>query len=144
VISNLIAAIKTQVETATSFSELGLVIGPENNAKLLSRDRYGVLPGEASQVEGSIRYYTIDQVFTVSLMTDYVKLKSDDTGKRTATNTLFDKGLDVYEQVLKTKAGLPNSVMNVKGLTISEPLYFANEDTVLINVSFILTYRKPI
>jgi hypothetical protein len=56
----------------------------------------------------------------------------------------MDKAHDVYQKIVKTKAGTPASVMNVKNLAVSEPIYFENEDTVLVNVGFTLTYRISI
>jgi len=144
VVTTIITNMKTQIAAATGFTELSLVVDPENNAKRMTKSRYGIIPGAANETDSNIGHYTVDHDFTVQLTDDYIKLKADDSNKRTVTNSLMDKAHDVYQKIVKTKAGTPASVMNVKNLAVSEPIYFENEDTVLVNVGFTLTYRISI
>lgn len=143
-ISNIITALKTIVSSVTSFTELNIVVNPEDNTKRMTNNRYGILAGELSQASGATRHYTVDQTFSILLTKDYVKLHSNDTGKRVALNDLLDLTHEIYKEILRSKAGLPNVIMNIKDLNISEAEYFKNEDTVLITMSFILTYRHII
>ena len=141
ILSDLITAIEGQVESSTGFTKLPQVINPEANSRRFTKEKYGVIPLSANQVEGSIRYYTIDHEFRIKLSNEYIKTQANDTAKRVVTNALYNKCYDIYARLIKNKAGMPNIVMNIKELSIAEPEYFENEDTVVISMGFIITYR---
>lgn len=146
VVTDLVAGILSEVSAAlgASYSELPVAVNPEDNGKRMTAKRYAVLPGGIIETEGVLRYYTVDQLFTVLITDDYVKRNANDSVKRSVSNSLMNKAHDIYTRVVQTKAGVPSSVMNVKDLSIDEPLYFEEEDTVVINVGFTITYRQPL
>jgi len=140
-LTDLITAIKAQVTGAIGFQELPLVIDPQKNAKRMTRQKFGIIPGSATQISGQTRFYTMDHSFIIELTDDYINTKASDEGKRAATNNLINKAHDVFKALIKNKAGLPGVVMNVKELSLQEPVYFEEEDTVVLNMGFIITYR---
>jgi len=142
-IATLVSNIKTRVAAVltSAYSEMPIGILPEENGKRMTAKRYAVVTGSAIETGSVNCYYTMDQTFTIKLTDHYVKRAGDDSAKQSATLAIMDKFLDIYKDLVNTKAGTPASVMNVKDLNIDSPQYFENEDSVLIEASVVVTYR---
>jgi hypothetical protein len=139
--SDIITAIKANVESITGFIELPQVTNIENNSKRMTHNRYGVLPAEANQVSGSTRYITVDQTFLITLTNDYVRLRTDDSSKRDAISALYNSHLEIYKTIVCNKLGIPDIILNIKEMSFSSHEDYANEDTVAVTMSIVITYR---
>lgn len=146
IVTQLLTATKAQVSAAlgSAFIELPFGIDPQLNSKIMSNNRYSVVPGDATETTGVNRFYTMDHNFIINLTNGYVQMKGTDAGKQTASNDLMNKAHDVYTKLFQTRCGLPSSVMNVKNLSIAAPVYFEEEDAVLITFTLTITYRQAI
>ena len=144
-IVTLVANLKNGIDVLLpAFSELPIATNPQQNAKRLTANRYTVVPGSISETASVNKFYTCNQTFILRLTNDYVKRQGDDSIKQSTTNALMDNALDVYKAIVQNKAWTPASVMNVRDLFVDAPIYFEEEDTILIEASFIITYRVAI
>jgi len=141
-IDTIITNMKTQIAAViTDYSELKLAYNVEDNSKLATSKTYSVLPTGAAETEGVLRHFTMDQSIIIQLTDDYIAKKTDDSTKRQIVIDLMDNALNIYKDMVNSKCGTPASVKNVRDLSIEDPIFFENDDTVQLNMNFTITYR---
>ncbi len=145
---DLVEAIKTRTSTVlgSDYKPIGYAIDIEKNPSKGSNKRFGVVVGSLGQTEeyGVLSSYTVMQEFTVKITNSYSQSKVNDSDKLAKTNVLFDLALSVYTDLVKEKAGLPSVVVIVGDMTVSDPEYLEEDNVVVLNMSFAVTYRKTL
>lgn len=115
----------------------------KNNERGLT-DRYGIVPGSASFVGGSVRgSTTIDHVFTLILTTDYIN-KDDDRAQSVAVNLLYSRGHAIVKEIQKKAITLPTSdfrVTLISGLSFDSPEHTNENSVTTLKVDFNIQYR---
>lgn len=126
-----------------TFSELNFLIDIEkNNFKSNSR-RYGCRPLAGSSTSGITNHYTLDQEFEVFLSHEYIVNPSNDQDLRDQTFFLYDKYDELLKDLFTSKAGLPNIILNIDSISLSEPDYSV-KDLVILRGQFNVKYRQAV
>lgn len=145
--SNLVQQIREGMESIVAtelptFSELKYKFDVEKNDFRNNANRYGVVPRDITEVEGTIRSVTVDQTFELVLTTDYTNRKTDDA-QMTAIEALYDSMEEVYKLVSYRKAGLSGIVLVVTLDTIEQE-FFDENNVAVLRGNFIVKYRSSI
>lgn len=123
------------------YSEMKFKRKIEDNSFMGSTKKYGVVSGDISDMSGATRFVTVTQNFDINLTNSYITTANGDSPKDNAIVELQDKGLELYREILNTKANNPAIVMNINSL--SSNIEELEEDKVIVNkLSFDITYRK--
>lgn len=148
--SNLVEQIANAMESEISgvigagYAELDYKYDVTKNDFFNNKQRYGVIPQGASTALSITKVYTLDHSFEVILTHDYINKDKTDSDQRRVTYELFDKLDDIFRQLYRSKAGLPNIVLNIPEITIAEPEFFEDESLVVLRAQLLVTYRNAI
>lgn len=113
----------------------------EDNSELGASKKFGVIAQDVNEVSGALGFVTVNQNYEITLTDKYKTLKGGDESKDNARIRLQDLSLNLYNEIIKQKAGSPSIVINV--LDLSSVLEELEEDNVITNkLSFTVIYRK--
>lgn len=143
-VSQIIDAMETRVETATSFSKLRYVYNIERNDYKGNQDRYAVTPGDAPFSSGIVNNYTVDQSFIVSLTTGYRNSAKDDLDLQASVDSLYSEMDEVIKDLHLNKAGLPGIVLSINLDSIDAPEILEEHKVVVLRADFVVKYRNSV
>jgi len=124
-----------------TYSELAYVEAVEKNSFRTSNNRYGVRALGALQVPGVTKFTTYTQSFEVVLTKGYIQSNIDDTEQVSQSYDLRAIMLDIYTDLINTKAGVPDSVLNIHGLEFTEQEYLEDDKVVIIRSTMNIQFR---
>lgn len=108
-----------------------------------SDKRYGVVPLGGLQVEGSIKVYTVDQVFEMVLTHGTIDRDTDED--RSAKEfLLFEKTHAILKEMIQSKLGIPSLVMNVSNLDLADPEFLEPDNIVVQRTRLTVKYALPL
>jgi len=113
----------------------------QKNAFTMNNDRYGVRALVAVQTPGVTKYTTLTQSYEIVISKGYIQSKINDSEQVTKSYDIRAQILDIYKQLVNTKAGAPAQVMNVFSLIISEPEYLEVDKVVIVRATMDITHR---
>lgn len=131
-------------ELGASYKRLAYEEDVAKNSFRSSSQRYGVRQLDAFEIPGVTKYATFDQTFQVVLTKGYIQSNIDDSEQTETSLDLAELAHDIYVRMVKNKAGLPSSVINVKDLSMSEPEYLEDDKVTIIRANMIITYRNTL
>jgi len=142
-INDLLAGIKTRVSTVlgSEFSELPFLIDVSQNNFNQNHNRYGVIPQASFETDSVTKYVTMEQVFQVVLTKAFIDDGISDADKQAKRTELQDLFLDIYKDLINTKAGVPSIVMNITDLNVEDAEYLDEEKVVVMKASINILYR---
>lgn len=142
-INDLLESIKTRVSTVLGpdFRELPFVIDVSQNNFKQNHNRYGVVPAASFETDSVTKFVTMTHSFDMVLTKAYIDDGIGDSDKRAKRTQLQDLYLDIYKDLVNTKAGIPSIVMNITDLSIDDAVYLEDEKIVVMNASFNVLYR---
>jgi len=148
-ISNLISGIETRVSAVlgSEFTELAFVEDVARNSFRGTSSRYGVIAGDISQTEtsaGVLGSFTVIQTFTVKITDRWASSQAGDSSKRETMESLMEKALLVYKDLVNNKAGSPGTVLNVLDGMSVEGLFHDEDNVCEAAMNFQLLYRKQL
>jgi hypothetical protein len=144
-VSSLVTSLTSLCGTflGASYSELKQKHNIELNAFKGSNNKYGVISRDISETTGATCFITVDQTFEINLTNSYSTVNNNDSSKDNAIIALQDISLELYNEIIKTKANNPSIVMVINSL--SSTIEELEEDKVIINkLSFNIKYRKAL
>lgn len=143
-VTDIVAGLKTNMATilGAGFSELSNVTNVEANSFKGANQRYNVLSKDISETPGVTCAITVNQQFDLIVTDSYRSAIKNDSDKRTKTIALQELVFSIYEEVIKTKANTPASVIIVDSLTVAEPEYLEEDHVVVITATVTIKYRK--
>jgi len=145
--SDIMRTIRDGIETRVAavagggYSKLAYVEQIEKNSFNTSNDRYGVRALGALQNPGVTRHTTFTQSFEVVLTKGYIQSSIDDTEQVEKSYDLRAIILDIYTDLVNTKAGVPAVVMNIFNLEFAEPEYLEEDKVVITRSTMDITFR---
>lgn len=131
-------------ELGSDYKQLAYVEVVEKNSFRTSNNRYGVRALDAVQIPGVNKFATFDQTYEVVLTKGYVQSNIDDSEQVESSFDLRELMHDIYVRLVKGKAGIPASVINVNNLVISEPEYLEDDKVTIIRANMTITYRNTL
>lgn len=143
--TTIIAAIKVQAASVlgTSYVELAYSNNLDKNSFNGNFKRYGVLPADATEISSITNYVTIDQNFELILIDSFINTAMSDSAESAKGSALQDLAYDVYRNLISTKCGVPNSVIQVHSFTAAKPETIEDK-AVTVRASFSVKYRALI
>lgn len=143
IITNIVAGISSRISTVlgAGYGKLPYITDVEKNNYVTNSDRYGVRALTATQTDSVTKNVTNLQSFEIVLTKAYYQSKLDDDAAQTATHELQDSILDIYKDLINTRAGVPATVLNLTDLIIIEPEYIEESKVVVIRANFNILYR---
>lgn len=102
---------------------------------------YGVRAKIANEVDGVNKSYTLEQTFESIISDRYVHSSTNDIELRTTSFNLRNVALDIYKDLIKTKAGLPGTVVNIRTLSIAEPEVDEEAKVIVQRFEYSVFYR---
>ena len=144
-VNDLVISLTSVCETflGVTYSELKFKHEIEDNTFKGSNNKYGVIAQDITGTSGATRFVTVNQIFDINLTNSYITTVNGDSSKDNSRMILQDMSLDLYREILNTKAGSPSIVMNI--LDLSSEISELEEDKVIVNkLSFTIVYRKAL
>lgn len=144
IVSDIVDAMNVEISgvLGSSFKELQFIVDVERNNFRQNNNRYGVLHGAASQLEGVTRNLTFSQVFTVVLTTGYQESALSDEYARDESMRLYGEMLEIHQVLVREKAGAPAVVINVANtIDIEDPEYLDDEKVTVLRANVEILYR---
>lgn len=127
----------------SEYSLLGNMTEIEKNAFKGANNRYGVVPREMNEVDGTTCFLTIDQNFELVLTNGFFSnVTASDLDKRNKTIVLQDLMLDIYKDLKSSKAGRPDIVMHTLDLNIQDPEFLEEDHVVILRAIITIKYRS--
>jgi len=144
-ITDITASIKSivAITLGSTYAELPFAYNITQNAKIVGRKGYTVIPQGLNETDSVNQYYTVNQNYEIVLNDVFLPSGSNDSSKRTAIISLYDKMLDIYSAIVKQKAG-HSSVMIANNMSIKDPEIEENNDFVTSRMSFNIKHRFTI
>ena len=145
-VTDIKATIKTRIATVlgSPWSELPHAIDITKNSFKGNAKGYGVIAGGILQEEtfGVLGSYSVNQTFTIKLTDSFSTKPADDSARQTVMDDLMDKSLDIYKDLINTRAGSPASVIHVTDLDVGEVEELVGSNVMSLTMTFIVKYRK--
>lgn len=147
VINDLTTGIETRVASvlSPSFTKLGFSYTVERNAFKGATERYGVIPGDILEVDfgsGVSGSFTVSQNYTIKLTNRYSSSQVSDLSQKTTVVELLEKCLEIYKDLVITKAGSPSIVLNVLDGMSTETTFYEEDYVAEATMDFQVLYRK--
>lgn len=145
IVSDIISALETLAATTfgATYQRLKFVYDVGKNDERGAKLGYGVRPLAAIPVEGLMKTYTVDHTFEL-VMTDTIARTLDDNERRTAVNTMYDKGDSFFKAVVNTKLNNPSVVWVTQSPSFSEPEFLDDHKFVILRMQFVVKYRSSL
>ena len=145
-VTTIKAAVKARVASVlgSSYSELPHAIDVEKNNFRSNSLGYGVLSGAISQDEafGVLKSYSVNQAFTIKITDTFKTKPTDDSDRQTTIDNLMDKVLNIYKDLINTRAGAPSLVIQVADLELDDPEVFEDSNVAVVTMNITIKYRK--
>ncbi len=148
--SNLVEQIADSMESQIAlvidgaYAELDYKFDVSKNDFFNNKQRYGVIPQGGATALSITKVYTVDQSFEVILTHDYINVNKTDEDQRRVTYELFDQLDEILKQLFRSKAGLPNVILNIGEFTISDVEFKEEESLAVVRCQLLVTYRNAI
>jgi len=146
-ITDLITGLETRLAfvLGAEYSPLTNVTEVEKNSFKNANKRYGVVARQASEVAGTLKHLTIDQVFQVTLTNGFsTSLTAGDANKREKTEELQDLVCEIYADLKSTKSGSPSVVIDTQDLEIAIPEFLEEDHVIALRFELTIKYRKQL
>ena len=144
-VTDLTSGIKTRVIAVlgSGYSELSNVIDVSDNNFKGASNRYGVVAGDINQTEASgvLGSYTVSQDFVVKITDRYRSNQAGDSDQRETMESLLEKCLLVYKDLVGSKAGSPATVLNVLDGMRVENTYHEDDNVAEATMYLQILYR---
>lgn len=142
-INDIIAGLSSRVSAVLGpdYSQLPYVIDVSKNNYNSNAKRYGVRALTATETASVTKNVTQLQSFEITLTDAYYESKLDDSAAVQTAHNLQDSVLDIYKDLINTKAGAPSVVMNISNLIVSEPEYLDDSKVVVIRATMDILHR---
>lgn len=124
-----------------TYKELPYIYDVAKNNFRTSKSRYGVRPLSTSEINGVVKATTHTQAFEVVLTEGYIESAIGDSKIQQMALLAFENMYTLYQQIVKSKAGIPNSVLLVGDLAISEPEILEEDKVLILRASINILYR---
>jgi hypothetical protein len=142
VVETILDAMNTEVASElTDFTELAYKIEIERNSYRQNDSRYGIIPGQVSQLAGTNQYVQVEQTFEVVLTKSFARADINDEQQLGKAIDLYENMYSVYKRLVTTKAGAPQYVALITGLDIQNPQYLNEEKVVVLRSTLRINYR---
>lgn len=143
IINDLTSSIKTSIATTlgVEYSELPFVIDVSKNNFNQNHNRYGVIPVASFETASVTKYVTMQQTYTMVLTKAYIDDGIGDADMQAKRTELQDLFIDIYKNLVNSKAGIPSIVMNITDLNVEDAVFLGDEKVVIMNASFNVLYR---
>ncbi len=143
--STIETGIKAQIvtELGASYVELPFTHDVSKNKFRGGTTGYAVIPGRIDETDGVNGYVTVDQEFGIILTESYVSAQTNDLSQRVAARTLIGRLEDVYERLIRQKAGAAAQVMRVSGLSAA-PVEFIDANVAVLRATISIKYRTAL
>lgn len=102
---------------------------------------FAVKSVSGNETSGVNKAYTMSHSYEVAISDQFVENKVSDTKLVAVKETLLGFCLDIYKDLINTNAGVPASVMNVLGLSLSEIEVDDEAKVVVQRMRFNIIYR---
>lgn len=112
----------------------------KNNFRSNNR-RYGVRALAGVEVPGVTKNVHITQSFEVVLTRGYLESKLNDTEQVDKSYDSRENMLDIYKRLVNTRAGIPDTVLNIQNLVVSEPEFLVEEKVAIQRATMDITFR---
>lgn len=138
----LVSSVKTRVAAVLggTYSELAYTNDIKKNSFKGTFKRYGVISLSSREVEGILRYTTIEQTFEVTLVDSFINQSMTDAQELAKGPILHDLLLDIYKDLVSTRVGSNASVIQVMGFSANEPETIEGP-AVIVKGQFTIKYR---
>jgi hypothetical protein len=127
-----------------SYSVAGYGIDFEKNNQAASKKIYAVLPEDITDITTVTRSITYNQTFVVKVGNTYINTPMSDSIQQQVAIDTLELVKDIYKDVVDTKCGLPSVCLNVTELDVEPPLHVVESKMVVVEMSFLVTYRELI
>jgi len=124
-----------------NYKELPYIYDVAKNNFKTSKSRYGVRPLSTSEINGVVKATTHQQSFEVVLTEGYNESAISDSRIQAQALDAFENMHTLYKQIVLSKAGVPNSVLLVGNLTISEPEILEEDKVLVLRATIDVLYR---
>jgi hypothetical protein len=144
---DLVREIKNSMESViqstlgSGYKKLAYVENVEANNYFGNSERYGVRVLSGNEVPGVTKNIHITQTFEVVLTKAYLVSNIDETEKVDKSLDNIENILDVYKDLVNTKAGVPLKVLNITNLVLEEPEFLAESKVAVQRATIDITYR---
>lgn len=145
-ISAFVSSIKTVVSTSLgqAYTELGYANDVAKNTFKGNDKRYAVLPKGANEVSGILGHVTLEQDFEIILTDGYMNTAMSDGQAQAKAIALQDLAIEVYNDLVKTKAGSPSICLSIRELSLSEPQFIEKDHVIVQSMTVKIKYRNQI
>lgn len=127
------------------YSKLSYVTDVKQNKFGRTSKRFGVLPGSATEISGTLQHVTMDHQFSITLTDSFnsgATAQLNDNLKAERINELQDKVLSVYRDLVLQARNLSANVLSVNNLQIDDPEFVDDEKVIIQKFSINIKYRN--
>lgn len=114
----------------------------EKNHNLTQNRVFGIRALEASEVEGIMKYVTLDQTFELVMVRSKLSKANGDSDIRKLSYENRDQAFCVYKKIAQTHLG--GLALIVNNLVISEPEFIEEDKVVVQRITFNIRHRCKI
>lgn len=130
-----------QTTLGSTYKKLAYVEDVEKNNFRTNSERYGVRALSGFEVPGVTKNPTFTQSFEVVLTKAYLDSSLDDAEQVEKGLDNYENMLDIYKELVNSKAGVPATVLNITNLTWGDPEYLVDSKVAVQRATMDITYR---
>lgn len=144
-VAAILAGIKAAAvaELGATYRELPFTLDVAKNRFAAGTRGYAAWADRIDQAEGVTQSVTVDQEFVLTLTETFGPAQLGDANQRTAGESLYARLHAVFNRIVRTKAGVPGTVLIVQRLTVL-PLEFLDSNVAVCRASFSIKYRNAL
>lgn len=124
------------------YALLNYKIDVAKNNFVTNNKRFGVVPLDADPAPTILKHYSLDHNYLITLTHGYINQQTNDADQREKTFVLYDATDKIYIDILNTKAGIPNIILNIRSISLAEPEYLEDEKVVILRSLVQVRYRQ--
>lgn len=142
IVSNIVSGIRTVAsnQLGANWQTLRNWYEVEKNDIRSAAQAYNVRPLAVSPSDGTMRFYTVDQVFEL-ILTDVITRGHGDSERETTLLELYNQADEIFKDLHNTKVNGTAGVLLVGSPSISEPEFLEEKKIVVLRMQFVIKYR---
>jgi len=144
-VTDIVNGINTRIQAVlTDYSPLDYLYAIEKNNYQRNSKRFGTRVAAGLQIETTLKKISVGQTFSITLTDFYKSNNNSDSDKQAAVLRLSDDLIAVMTDIIFTKIGLPDTVLNTELGALADPIFIEESNVVIMEMDVTVSYRNDI
>ncbi len=144
-VTDIVNSINARIQAVLpTYAPLDYLYEIEKNNYQRNSKRFGTRVAAGLQINTTLKKISVAQTFSVTLTDFYKSNNNSDSDKQATVLSLSDDLIAVMVDLIFTKIGLPDTVLNTELGGLADPLFIEESNVCIMEMDITISYRNDI